>query len=733
MPLKRKLALITATTSVVALILACTAFFWYEWRSYNKDIRSYLECISAIIAENSVPSIKSGDTEGLERILATLENEPHIIAALIRTIDGRTLTEYKSADIDDVTFPASVESGVQFTESNLMHVSMPVQADNETIAHVSLLSDARIINDQFWNYLEITLGVMALSFLVAWLLSSRLQQIITTPLLKLAGLAKQISEQKDYSVRAPEVGQDETRQLVRAFNEMLTQIQARDKILRQSEDYLKTMLDSVRAGIIMVDAHTQKIITANACAIELIDKPREEIIGKHLTEFISFNTPHPAHPETAATNHRADVQALIKRYTDKGVPALLSRARIRWRNEDYEVNSLVEISKLKQTEAALAYERDLLKSLMDNIPDMIYFKNNSGRFTRINHAQANAFNLDHPDQAIGKTEKEILGHEEHNGTDEARTLNNGIPVIGEVRRKPEPDGSPSWFSVTQVPVRNTTGIITGLVGISRNITDQKQTEESLAAKATELERSNRELEQFAYVASHDLQEPLRMVASYTELLARRYRGKLDEDADEFIAFAVDGATRMQQLINDLLTYSRVSTSGKPFKPTDFNQSLEYALANLRMTINAVNAQINHEPLPTLPADSTQITQLFQNLIANALKFHSDDTPRIHISAGLVQQQQTKTSKASREWRFAIRDNGIGIDPAFKDKIFMIFQRLHGYSEFPGTGIGLAVCKKIVERHSGRIWVESEFGKGSSFYFTIPEYIDNNGSANNKTH
>jgi signal transduction histidine kinase len=225
----------------------------------------------------------------------------------------------------------------------------------------------------------------------------------------------------------------------------------------------------------------------------------------------------------------------------------------------------------------------------------------------------------------------------------------------------------------------------------------------------ELARSNKELGQFAYVASHDLQEPLRMVTSYVQLLARRYRGKLDGDADEFIAFAVNGATRMQQLINDLLTYSRVGTRGKEFEPTDCEIILQQSLKNLQIAVEEKQAIVSHDPLPTLMADHVQLGQLFQNLIGNALKFQGAEPPHVHVSA----------NRNGNGWVFSVRDNGIGIALEYAERIFVIFQRLHSLEKYPGTGIGLAVCKKIVERHGGRIWVESDPGKGATFYFTLP--------------
>jgi PAS domain S-box-containing protein len=240
--------------------------------------------------------------------------------------------------------------------------------------------------------------------------------------------------------------------------------------------------------------------------------------------------------------------------------------------------------------------------------------------------------------------------------------------------------------------------------VLRDVTERVRAEQELA-------RSNAELEQFAYVASHDLQEPLRMVASYTQLLARRYGDHLDDDAREFIGFAVDGVKRMQALINDLLAFSRVGTRGGTHEPTDADAALERVLATLGHAAEESDAVVTHDPLPTIIADASQLGQVFQNLIANALKFHKPGEPsRVHLSA----------RRGVQEWIFSVADNGIGIAPEFADRIFVLFQRLHNRSEYPGTGIGLSICKKIVERHGGRIWFDSTPGKGTTFHFSIPD-------------
>ena len=247
-----------------------------------------------------------------------------------------------------------------------------------------------------------------------------------------------------------------------------------------------------------------------------------------------------------------------------------------------------------------------------------------------------------------------------------------------------------------------------MIGVEVDTTERVQAEQALQRTAEDLRRSNSELEQFAYVASHDLQEPLRMVSSYVQLLARRYQGKLDEDADEFIGYAVDGAKRMQNLINDLLAYSRVGTRGSPFVSVSLEHLLQEALENLQVVMEENQAEITHDSLPIVLGDPVQLGMVFQNLLGNAIKFRGAQAPNVHVG---VRQE-------GNEWIFSVRDNGIGIDQKFSERIFIIFQRLNSPGTYPGTGIGLAICKRIIQRHGGRIWVESQAGQGSTFYFTL---------------
>jgi PAS domain S-box-containing protein len=303
------------------------------------------------------------------------------------------------------------------------------------------------------------------------------------------------------------------------------------------------------------------------------------------------------------------------------------------------------------------------------------------------------------------------------------------------------DGRVVWVHGEAQVVRDKAGQPLFLQGMAYDITERKRSEEALrsintelerrvkertaeleevnaalARQADELARSNADLEQFAYIASHDLQEPLRMVASFTQLLAKRYQAKLGPDADDFIGYIVGGAIRMQNLINDLLSYSRVGRAGRAFAPTDCAAVVAAVCSNLRKTIEESAAVLTIDPLPTVRAEESELLQLFQNLLGNAIKFHRDnEPPRIQVGA----------RRLGSEWLFWVRDNGIGIEPRYAERIFLVFQRLHGQEQYPGTGIGLAICKKVVQHHGGRIRVESEPGRGSVFYFTLPAREESN--------
>jgi PAS domain S-box-containing protein len=370
-----------------------------------------------------------------------------------------------------------------------------------------------------------------------------------------------------------------------------------------------------------------------------------------------------------------------------------------------------DISLRREAEKHLARMEGRYRGLLEAAPDAMVVVNPGGEIVLLNVQAEKQFGYSR-DELVGQKVKNIIpeGFAERLVADALRSaedalaqqIGTGIELIA--RRK---NGSDFPIELMLSPLESAEGIL--VTAAIRDISVRKKAEENLLDKVGELNRSNEELGQFAYIASHDLQEPLRMVASYTQLLSRRYKGKLDADADEFIAFAVDGASRMQRLIQDLLTYSRVGTKGLELLRVSSEGALQQALINLRSAIDESGALVTHDPLPAVLADEMQLIQLFQNLVGNAIKYQNTGIPRVHISAA---------RNSAMKWIFSVKDNGLGIDPQYFEKIFGMFQRLHKREEFAGTGIGLAICKKIVERHGGSISVESQPGQGSTFQFAL---------------
>lgn len=363
-----------------------------------------------------------------------------------------------------------------------------------------------------------------------------------------------------------------------------------------------------------------------------------------------------------------------------------------------------------------AHEESIFKSLLQAAPDGILVCDHNGIITLANEQCT---------QLLGYSQQELIGQAieilvpayirpKHASLRDAyfanphrRPMGIGLDLTAE--RK---DGSTVAVEISLSPVD--LGGEHCAVAVVRDVTELRRLDREIKRNNEELRRSNDELEKFAYVASHDLQEPLRMVAGYTQLLQRRYGDKLDSDAHEYIGYAVDGVKRMQLLINDLLMYSRLSTRTKEFTPVSCSDVIRQVTANLGLAIEETKATIHAESLPEVRGDFVQLTQLFQNLIGNALKFHKDGVaPVITISA----------KRDGQFWHFAVNDNGIGIESQYSEKIFVIFQRLHTREKYPGTGIGLAICKKVVERHGGQIWLESTPGAGTTFYFTLPALED----------
>ncbi len=480
--------------------------------------------------------------------------------------------------------------------------------------------------------------------------------------------------------------------------------------LRESEERYRLLLDGIRDyAIFMMDARGQ-VVSWNSGAERIKGYTADEIIGRNFSCFFPAEDIERGRPEevlrmTAASGRHEEQGLRVRKDRSQFLASVIFTAL---RDPAGNLQGFTEISHdLSERQESDAKYRGLLEAA----PDAMVVVNPAGAIVLLNAQAEKQFGYSR-DELLGQQVTNIIPHgfAERLHMDGLRSaadalaqqIGTGIELTG--LRK---DGTAFPIEIMLSPLENAEGIL--VTAAIRDISVRKAAEAHLLANVKELNRSNEELAQFAYVASHDLQEPLRMVASYTQLLARRYKGKLDSDADEFIAFATDGASRMQRLIQDLLVYSRVATKGNELRNTSSEEALDQALLNLRGAIEESSALVTHDPLPAVLADEGQLIQLFQNLIGNAIKYQGPGVPRIHVSAA---------DNGAEKWQFSVQDNGLGIDSQYFERIFGMFQRLHKRDEFEGTGIGLAICKKIVERHGGEISVESQLGRGSTFRFAL---------------
>jgi PAS domain S-box-containing protein len=503
----------------------------------------------------------------------------------------------------------------------------------------------------------------------------------------------------------------------------LTARKAEEDAQRETEERFRAVVNSANEGILVYDRNL--LITAgNLAAERIIGLPIAGLIGK--PGFVSLlpclredGTPMP--PEERPTRMTIRAGQSLSGYVvgivrpDGAVSWLsVNTAFLRRAGEvDYYgvVSTISDITARRAAEEALRESEERFRQTFELAASGIAHVDLQGRFLRVNRSLCEIFGY-RQDELVGRTVRDVSHPADLGSTDAGRkaVLAGKIESVRLEKRYVRKDGSTVWVDLAIALVRAPEGRPLYEIAIFDDITPRKEAEAALHQAHEELKRSNAELGQFAYVASHDLQEPLRMVSSYTQLLQRRYGDRLDGDAREFMAYIVDGAARMKQLIEDLLAYSRVGTRGREFHAVATDAPLRRALLNLKSAIDEAGATVSYEGLPTLEADELQLAQLFQNLIGNALKFRSASVPRIYISS----------TEKENEWEFSVRDNGIGIESQYFERIFMVFQRLHNKGDYPGTGIGLAICKKVVERHGGRIWVESQLGEGATFYFTLPK-------------
>jgi PAS domain S-box-containing protein len=512
--------------------------------------------------------------------------------------------------------------------------------------------------------------------------------------------------------------------LVQAATHEVTVREAAAQHLAQMEVRYRGLLEAAPDAMVVVNEGGE-IVLLNLRAEHEFGYQRDELVGQAVTvlipegfaeRLISDETRSAA--EALAQQIGTGIELSGRRKDGTTFPIELMLSPLDSPNGILVTAAIRDISVRKAAEHHLAQMESRYRGLLEAAPDAMALVSMTGVIVLVNVETERHFGY-RRDELVGQLLKTIIP--------DTSTILPEVRqrILGAIASNQEAVGDElggatelrglrkdgSEFSI-EIAMSVLHGIEGPLVTVAiRDVTARKKADDQLRQTVAELHRSNEELGQFAYIASHDLQEPLRMIASYTQLLSRRYKGKLDADADEFIAFAVDGANRMQRLIQDLLSYSRVGTAGKVLADTSSEHALEQAIANLQTAIEDSGALVTHDPLPDVRADEGQLVQLFQNLVGNAIKYQRPGVPQIHISSA-------RATSGAPKWTFSVRDNGLGIDAKYFERIFGMFQRLHKREEFAGTGIGLAICKKIVERHGGSISVESQPGRGSTFRFAL---------------
>jgi PAS domain S-box-containing protein len=593
-PIKQKLMWIIMTTTTAALLLSGLGIVAADLVLFRGYLQRDLTALADIIADNCTAALAFDDPQSAAETLSALRARPHLVTACVFRVNGTLLAQYSRRGAAAECPAAEGEDALRFHRHDLT-VSHAVMLSKRRIGTLVLRYDLQEVWERFTLYGATVIGLVFISGLVAYVISSRLRALIATPISELVLATTSVSETSDYSIRAQKHSEDELGVLVDRFNEMLANIHARDNNLRKA----------------------------------LVD--REQALG-----------------EAEAARERF-------RFLAESMPQKIFTA----------------------TPSG----------------DVDYFNGQWMEFTGLSFDQIKGCGWTrfvHPDCL------------EENLPTWRNSVETGEPFRFEHRIR-RADGTYRWHLSRALAMRDAQGNISMWIASSTDIHEQKEREE-------ELRRANEDLQQFAFSASHDLQEPIRNVAIYSEIIATQYGDLLDAEGKQFLGFLTEGGRRLATLINDLLTYTRAGVWHGDVTDANSAEVLKLTLASLAEAIRENQATVSFDSLPEVYMAEAHLQQVFQNLISNALKYRTDAAPRIHVSA----------VKQGGAWRFSVKDNGIGIHSQYKEKIFGVFKRLHRNQKYPGTGIGLAICQRVVERYGGRIWVESEPGKGSTFFFTIPE-------------
>jgi len=593
-PIRQKLVFTVMVTTFTALILAAVGVVISDSFLFRSYLERDLSALAQIIGDNSTAALAFDDPRSAAETMAALHARPHVVAACIYRPDESILANYARPGASSGCPPYEGRNDLRFGNRGLT-VAHAILLNGRRIGTLTLLYDLGEISERFALYGGTVLGVLLISGLIAFQLSSRLRATIANPISQLVNAAMSVSGTSDYSIRAQKLSGDELGVLVDRFNEMLSGIQSRDTnlrtALRQREEALRDAETARERFRFMAESMPQKIFTATPQGdIDYFNRQWMEFTGLTFEQIKDWGWTQFVHPDDVEENVRL------------------------WRH----------------------------------------------------------------------------------------SLATGEPFVFQHRFR-RADGAYRWHLTRANAMRDAAGAISMWIGSNTDIHEQKEKEE-------ELRRANEDLQQFAYSSSHDLQEPIRNVAVYSEVVAKRYHQLLDAEGQQYLGFVTEGARRLATLINDLLAYTRTGVVEGDLTVVDSEAALRNALSSVAEAVRESGATVTHNGLPAVYMGEAHLELVFQNLIGNALKYRKADPPQINISA----------DRQGAAWRFSVHDNGIGIDPQYKEKIFGVFKRLHHNRKYSGTGIGLAICQRVVERYGGRIWVESAPGEGSTFHFTVPE-------------
>lgn len=743
--IRNKLTVIQTIATFIAVLLCCIIFVYNDISAFKDSSKINTSSMAEIVGENCMAALVFNDKDAANKILVHFNDNPSILNAVILDKSGKEFSWYTKKGEETFSFPIPDGKSVimeKFFEQKYI-VSYQIFQENEFIGTVILRAELTDLPTIILKYVKVAIIVLLLSIVTALVISVFFQRIIIKPLLSLAKKTKEVSETNNYSIRFPIKGTDEIGVLSEGFNNMLGQIEKTSKELRQLNEQLEqrvkertTDLTKTQAILKQSEEKYRKIVEETGDAVyssdykgyltyinpickKLTGYTESELVGKHFLEIIA-----PDWKQKVAKFYKEQFDNKIQE-TSFSFPIITKSGERKWieqtvtqlKEGDWITgqNAIVrDITDRKKAEDELKNSEHFLNSIIENIPNMLFVKDAKDlRFVRINKAGEDLLGYSKAD-LMGKNDYDFFPKKDADffSTKDKEVLESG--KLLEIEEEPihTKYKGERILETKKIPIFDSNGHPRYLLGISNDITDLKKLLAELKQKSDELTNTNKELEQFVYVASHDLQEPLRTISNFVGLLEKKYSGVTDAATVQYLQFIVDAAKRMQNLIKDLLDLSRIGRN-IIYTAVDCNEVFNEVIANMEASIRECSANITSAKLPVLKGNANELKQLFQNLISNAIKFRKKNViPEINITV------EDKTT----EYLFAIKDNGIGIEEQSFKKLFVIFQRLNTATEYPGTGIGLATCKKIIDLHHGKLWVESKLGEGSTFYFTLPKEI-----------